>query len=229
MSETKRAAHIVCLLAILITCPLSVVRADEPVKTNVEVAKTLTNEVVDELLSSIPRDIETREVWLEPRGNDERYQFVSNCFTGTLTAKGIRAHDRGAAVVTDSTGLYTGWDIGQSEPTLEFHVLDFNLRYTKIYRSFLIGGKKVKRRADVSLLAKLVDPADGLVVWQGEASRTFEDQFSYSKLPEVEAGLYDFSKPPRDSRSWGKIIEPIAVSGIIVGLIYLFFSNQSGD
>ena len=45
----------------------------------------------------------------------------------------------------------------------------------------------------------------------------------------VEAGLYSFTKPERETKKWGRIVEPVVVSGIIVGLIYLFFSNQSGD
>jgi len=81
---------------------------------------------------------------------------------------------------------------------------------------------------DFRLLAKLVEPANGHVVWMAEASKSYDDQFSHDDIDEVEAGLYAFTKPPRESRNWGRIVEPVVVSGIIVGLIYLFFSNQ-GD
>ncbi|MEJ2722025.1 MAG: hypothetical protein P8181_12940, partial [bacterium] len=149
--------------------------------------------------------------------------------TGLLTARGVKTHDRLGQAAGDSVSAAGASAIPNNKLWLEFEVLDFDLRYPKIYRKYLIGGKVVKRRADVRLLAKLVDSGDGLVLWQGEASKTYEDQFPYSQISEVEAGLHEFSKPPREGRSWGKVVEPIAVSAIVVGLIYLFFSNQSGD
>jgi hypothetical protein len=72
----------------------------------------------------------------------------------------------------------------------------------------------------------LVDPTDQSVVWIGEAERSHKDKFSYGDLEEIEAGSFMFTKPEQKSTSWGKVVEPVVVSGIIIGLIYLFFSNQ---
>lgn len=229
MVTRKRHAPMACLFAALIMVGPGVAGADEPVKTNLQVAKELTSAVIDELLASIPDNVDADEVWVASARSDERYQFVFNVLTGTLTARGVKTHDRLGYMAADTSGANPGLKAMGDEVWLEFEVQDFDLEYTKIYRKFLIGGKRVKRRADVSLLAKLVDSSDGLVLWQGEASRTYADQFAYSQISEVEAGLHEFSKPPREGRSWGKVVEPIAVSAIIVGLIYLFFSNQSGD
>ena len=86
----------------------------------------------------------------------------------------------------------------------------------------------MKRKADVGLHIKLVDPVDHSVIWLGDAAKDYEDQFSYGQIADVEAGTLAFTKPDKTSTKWGKIVEPVVVSGIIVGLIYLFFSNQNG-
>jgi hypothetical protein len=205
-------------------------RADGPVATNFDLMRDMATKVSEELVSGFPSGTANSQLRLAPVGRDEQYEFVGNMLTKSLTAKGYRAYATPSVNPTDSTGSASALSArgGGSALRLEFQLIDFSLRYTKIYRSFLIGGKKVKRHADVRILAKLVDPADGLVVWLGEASRSYDDHFSYGNIDEIETGLYEFTKPPRESRHWGKIVEPVVVSGIIVGLIYLFFSNQ-GD
>jgi hypothetical protein len=223
-----RVATVFCLLVPL-TLSASSARADDPVKSNFEIMRTLVTEVSEELVSSFPSETPTRELLLTPVARDERYEFIANIMTKSLTTRGYRAYEPAPPNPADSTGspAVPPAAMGESGLRLEFQVIDFSLRYPKIYRSFLIGGKKVKRSADVRVLVKLVDAADGLVVWMGESSRSYDDGFSYGAIEEVEAGLYQFTKPPRESRKWGRIIEPVVVSGIIVGLIYLFFSNQS--
>jgi hypothetical protein len=234
MFAHMRPVLAVCLLAALIAIASGALRPvladpEESVKTNLEVVKALTADAIEEMMATVPEGVKADEVWVASVGRDERYNFVFNVLTGKLTANGIKVHDRMGHAASDSSGAVAASAATGNELWLEFEILDFDLEYTKIYRKFLIGGKKVKRRADVSLLAKLVDSSDGLVLWQGEASKTYSDQFAYSQIDEVEAGLHEFSKPPREGRSWGKVVEPIAVSAIIVGLIYLFFSNQSGE
>jgi hypothetical protein len=208
-----------------------VARAEDPVKTNFDILRTLTVQVADELVASFPPDSTARELWLVPASRDERYDFIGNILMESLAAKRYRAHIPvpPAASPADSTGMGTKSPaaVEVSGLRLEFQATDFTLRYPKIYRSHVIGGKEVKRSAGVRVQIKLVDPRDGLVVWMGEAARSYDDHFPYGMIAEVEEGLYMFTKPARQSRSWGKIVEPVVVSGIIVGLIYLFFSNQS--
>jgi len=96
-----------------------------------------------------------------------------------------------------------------------------------VKQSYLIGGKKVRRVASVGIAATLVDPATGAVLDTAEASRDDADQFAHRDLYRVEAGTYEFVHPAIPGSGWTRIVEPVFVSGIIVGLIYLFFSNQS--
>ena len=191
---------------------------------NLDVMRMLADEAITELLAAMPSQARNHPVILIPFGVDERYDFLTNQFSQTLTSNGYRIYQ--AAASNDSTVAQgnrpngTGYD-------LEYQALDFSLTYPKVYRSYLIGGKKVKRSARIRLLAKVIDPRDQSVIWVGEALKSQDDQFAHKYLSRVEAGLYDFTKPQQNGSSWGKIVEPVVVSGIIVGLIYLFFSNQN--
>jgi hypothetical protein len=93
----------------------------------------------------------------------------------------------------------------------------------------LIGGKRVDRRASVRIMTTISDPVDGRVVWVGEAARDQSDEIDYADAARVEQGTYQFNHPVAPSGGWGRIAEPVFVTGIIVGLIYLFFSNQSDN
>jgi len=110
---------------------------------------------------------------------------------------------------------------------LTFQNIAFGIAYPDVYRSHLVGGKHVKRRADVRVHATLTDGQSGQVLWVGEAARERQDEFDFDDSARVEQGLYQFSRPVLPGGGWGKLAEPVFVTGIVVGLIYLFFSNQS--
>ncbi len=110
---------------------------------------------------------------------------------------------------------------------LTYQNVVFEVKYVDSHRSFVVGGKRVERHATVRMVATLTDPADGHVVWVGEAARGNDDEIDYGHALQIEQGAYAFSKPVVPSAGWGKFVEPVFVTGIIVGLIYLFFSNQS--
>lgn len=119
------------------------------------------------------------------------------------------------------------------EPTgpalvLKFRNVAFDLSYPDSYRSYLVGGKHFRRVATVRIQATLSDP-DGRVLWTGEAQRSTSDEFANADATRIQQGTYAFAHPDTPSSGVGKFIEPVFVSGIIVGLIYLFFSNQSGS
>lgn len=113
--------------------------------------------------------------------------------------------------------------------TLTFQNVAFAMSYPDVYRSHLVGGRKIKRRADVRVHATITDAATGQVLWVGEAAREHEDEFDYGDSARVEQGAYPFARPILPGGGWGKYAEPVFVTGIIVGLIYLFFSNQSDN
>jgi hypothetical protein len=151
----------------------------------------------------------------------------STAWTGTHTQAAPQTPPQTAAPDTSSGA--------QGEPpaahayVLEYQNVVFNVRYVDSHRSWVVGGKRVERAAAVRINATLTDPADGRVVWVGEAARDSSDEIDYGKSMQIEQGNYAFNKPVVPSAGWGKYVEPVFVTGIIVGLIYLFFSNQSNN
>jgi hypothetical protein len=219
-------------LAIILLClsVLTVAAAEETgLKSNLDLLSDLSNRVANDLISDFRSQLSPNSaIWLVPFSDGENYVFLANELTAALSAQKIRSYPPGPLVTPDSTSAASS-GLNSRPMKLEFQALEFNLAYPKVFRSYLIGGKQVSRRADVKVYARLLDPDDESVIWVGEASRSHKDQFPYSARSEVEAGLFEFTKPPVNPPSWGKIIEPVVVSGIIVGLVYLFYSNQSDN
>lgn len=112
--------------------------------------------------------------------------------------------------------------------TLQYQNIVFDLQYLDSHRSYMVGGKRVDRRASVRIITTLTDET-GRVLWVGEAARDHEDEIDYGDAARLEQGTYQFNRPVVPESGWGKIVEPVFVTGIIVGLIYLFFSNQSDE
>lgn len=141
----------------------------------------------------------------------------STAWSGTYTQ--AQAPDTSGVAPTSASEMYV----------LQYQNVVFNVKYLDSHRSFVIGGKRVERSAAVRILATLTDPADGRVVWVGEAARDNNDEIDYGDASQIEQGVYAFNRPIVPAAGWGKYVEPVFVTGIIVGLIYLFFSNQSDN
>jgi len=217
MPPCARTIILITLTAVLSVsaCPVWAQAPD----TNLEVMQLVTDAALRDLIARVSGELRGRAVILAPYGSDEQYEFMNHEMSRVLTSAGYRTITPNRAPLDSMAALGTGLE-------LQYQALDFSLTYPKIYRPFLIGGKKVKRNARINLSVKIVDPYDQSVLWVGETSSNYEDSFSHKDIDEVEAGVYAFTKPTQDSKSIGKIVEPVVVSGIIVGLIYLFFSNQ---
>jgi hypothetical protein len=227
---------------------------DKPAPSNLEVLSSMTMEIAEELYGKFGSEIGTRAVRLQPFGPGEDYVFVGNVFMDVLTrheVKTIAAAVPGAAapaVPGSTTASSPPAGAGMPPATvaapesttvvvvgapgdivLTFQNVAFAIAYPDVYRSHLFGGKRVKRRADIHVHATLTDAASGEVLWVGEASRGSADEFEFDDAARVEQGVYQFARPVLPGGGWGKYAEPVFVTGIIVGLIYLFFSNQSDN
>lgn len=185
-------------------------RATESV-TNYDLMKNLTGAAVTSVLDDVRPASRKMRVRLVPFAADEEHQFVTNIVSGEMKSRGFDP-------VLGANG----------DDALEFRfqLLAFNLDYTDVYRAHLVGGKRIRRSASIRLLVTLVDPASGSVLWTGEREQQKDDQFRAGELARVEASTFAFTRPEMPGSGWGKYAEPVVVSGIVVGLVYLFFSNQ---
>jgi hypothetical protein len=196
------------------------VRAAENVATNIDLMQQLTAAVVIELHGKFDPSLGGRAVQLKPAGSSEDYTFVTNVFREQLTKLGVTTIEPTAPLDPASP---------QAPFVLQYQNVVFDLKYVDSHRSFVVGGKRVERRASVRIMTTLTDPVDGRVVWVGEAARDQSDEIDYGDAAHLEQGAYTFNKPVVPSAGWGRYVEPVFVTGIIVGLIYLFFSNQSSN
>lgn len=207
------AAALAVLAAALVLLSAPDVRAEDPAPTNLDLMTKLGSQVIEDIFAKFNSDVKGVRVQLYPEGNTEEYEFLEDVFTQLLEERGVETVH---GVRPDGDSLYT----------IDYKIPVFRLSYPKVYRSYLIGGKKVKREANLRMRARLVS-ANGDVLWIGESSAKYSDQFSHGDLTRVQEGSYEFVKPEMPSSGWGKVVEPVLVSAIIVGMVYLFFSNQS--
>jgi hypothetical protein len=217
------------------------VRAAESVASNLDLMTQLTADIAGEMYGKFGASVGERPVEVRPYGTSEDYVFVTNVFTGELTRAGVRTI-RGARPLPPQGAGSAALDslFAQSPPSapyvaaagalvLQFQNIAFSIAYPDVYRSHAIGGKKIRRTASVRVFATLSDGDSGEVLWTGEAERTRSDEFDQDDSARVESGTYAFVRPIMPTGGLGKYAEPVFVTAIVVGLIYLFFSNQSDN
>jgi hypothetical protein len=110
---------------------------------------------------------------------------------------------------------------------LSYQIIRLSLSYPRISRKLWFGPREVTRAAQVDIFAQLIDLTTGDIMWVRESHKKYNDTIDYSRLKEVEEAQYDFTRPPRHEFKMTRLLEPLVVGGIVVGLVYLFFSNQS--
>ncbi len=111
---------------------------------------------------------------------------------------------------------------------LDLRVVELGLRYTDTHRSFpLFGDTKVERYALTSLHAELRGPDDPVVRWSGGAEAKVIDEVSKDDLAILEGQRYPFTAPALPAQGASRWVEPLIVSAIVVGLVFLFVSNKS--
>src|SRR5262249_6421221 len=110
---------------------------------------------------------------------------------------------------------------------VEFEVADLGLEYSAAHRVWWVGRQWVDREARARLFARVLDPAGARILWADQAEVHRRDRLpaaDLNRVQDVKAVAYD--QPVLPSGRWNKLVEPVVVTGIVVGLIVLFFSNQ---
>lgn len=179
--------------------------------TNYEFVVGTAREASLELLQGLDSLGVDQPLVLRPVGSHSGKFLVENALAATLT-------DRHRAVSTrpDSLGL-----------ALEFEVVDLGLAYTRVRRRSWLGEKRVVREARARIFARLVDLEAARLLWADHAEAKRRDEVPFGELKRLEEqNPADYVKAVLPERRWNKIVEPAVVTGIVVGLIVLFFSNQ---
>ncbi len=218
-----RTAVMLCLAILITTFPAvsSPQGTGENTISNYGILEKIAGEALDELAENMPSIARETIILIRKEGGVE--SGIDKVFENELVRKMTKAGLRIASKTADSDQTET------SEYVFSYQIITYSMKYPDIGRSFWVGAKEVERLAEVGIFAKLLDSKTGEIVWVGEAQKKYEDRIAYSLLDRVEDPTRDFTMPVRDEVKWGRFIEPVIVTGIVVGLVYLFFSNQDSN
>lgn len=121
-----------------------------------------------------------------------------------------------------------GRGIPEYEPdyVLRYRTVLCELSYPEKFKTSPFGSSKVQRRASVSLVAQVLEGEREDVVWVGKGSVERVNVVPAGKLSMLAGTNFPFNPPALESRSMSSYVEPVLVTGIVAGLIYLFYANQ---
>jgi hypothetical protein len=120
-------------------------------------------------------------------------------------------------------------DLLADRATFSYRVTDFEFRYADIYRKMFVGPKRIRRLARVDLHMRLTEEGGRRVTWSKNVQHSASDVISYGEASHLESTTYAFAKPERSPSFMTRLYEPLVVGAIVGGLVFLFYSNQSGD
>ncbi|MFO7914900.1 MAG: hypothetical protein R6U43_04320 [Candidatus Krumholzibacteriales bacterium] len=196
-------------------------KTGEHISTNLRILRDISLKAFDEIMDNMFNIEKGSSVLLmKDRGVGDIDFVLDNIILKTLNDEGLRVRER----LEKKEGETVNPDY-----ILKYQIVNMTLSYPDIGRNWLIGEKEVERLAEISLFVQLVDGETGDTVWIGEAEKKFNDVIPHSLLDRVEDQQYAFTRPERDEWTWTSFIEPVVVTGIVTGLVYLFFSNQSNE
>jgi hypothetical protein len=213
---------IACLIAVLGIDPL-IAASDKSLRgipTNFQIMERISAQAVQDIVAAIgaipPEDV----VLLNKAKTAGSVDFVlENAFVRDMRAAGIGLAVEGPK--KDDTVVASG------NYRLSYQIIRLSLSYPRISRTWGLGSKHVARAARADLFVQFIDLATGDVLWVKEIHKEYNDTINYSDLKLVEEAQYDFTKPSRSEFKMTKLLEPLVVGGIVIGLVYLFFTNQS--
>ena len=183
---------------------------DGPV-TNFDLVRDAARSACRDLSGKLPESQRGSMLAVHSVGSHDGSFMVENTLTAELAVAGFQVR-----ALPDSTG-----------PVLEFEVVDLGITYTRSWRHAWLGEKRVAREARARIFARLLDQDTGGILWGEQAEAKVVDEIAQEDLPSVEEkGSSDYLKATLPPQGWNKLVEPVVVTGIVVGLIVLFFANQ---
>jgi TolB-like protein len=182
--------------------------------TNLELLHDVVKEAVTRAVGDMAVTNEMTTVVLVPETPHSAEWLMTTVISEVLSSRGIR-------VVTDRVS--TNHTLA---PRFSYLIVDLSVTYPDQRRDHLIGAKRVTRVARVKLSFQLIDGETHRILWMREETASRIDRFLKEDLLAVQSDLYSFAKADLYERSLSRVFEPIIVSGVVGGLIYLFFSNR---
>jgi len=136
--------------------------------------------------------------------------------------------DCGHAVMTGGIpGPEAGVDTGDAYE-IAYRIVSCETTFPRAWREWVIGSRKVERRAAVDIHFQLSDGSTA-IVWAGNVEREKREIIPGSRVEELGTPGQSFTVAEIEPGGWDKVLEPVLVAGIVGGLIYLFYTSRSTD
>ena len=200
-----------CCVAVLLLSAAGTVGAAY-LPTNIDLVVETVEQAVDQALADMAfaeaRPEQGASVLVQAEAEHEANWLVDHVLAQRLLARGF-------AVTLDSSTAETG------SARLSYRVLDLGVTG----RSGLWGGR-VERRSRVTLALRLSSADDEILQWQNEQTVVTADRVPKREMDLLQTTDFEFARTDLDEQTWGRFVEPVLVSTVLGGLVYLFFSNR---
>jgi len=115
----------------------------------------------------------------------------------------------------------------QTGVVLEYRVTELEVTYPRRWRSSLFGSEMVERSARAGITFRMLDKLSGRVLWADSGRAAATDVVPQKLLAYLEV-VEEGGRPAKpDVGGLGRVVEPIVVSGIVIGLVFLFYSSRT--
>lgn len=188
----------------------------EQILTNLEVLRSTATRAISEALKGLPQTELTSPIRVYPQDANDANWLVEGVLTQELTRQGLQ-------VLTNQGGK-EGNELSAATAELSYRVFEFGVHYLGQDRHGLFGRRWVRRLARTRISLQLV--RNGEILWKEQASSLTRDEFPKDYLSSIEDKSYPFTKAELNTDGLNKLLEPLIVSLVVGGLIYLFYSGR---
>ena len=181
--------------------------------TNLALVYAAAREAVRQAVEASPLVGNESAIQVAMEGTGSENWLLESALVETLTERGWIVHD------TEASNAGVTWKMSCRPTEIGTHY-----RHADMPSSDDDGG--LRREITVRAHFSLERVADGEVVWMGEHTGVASTRLSSHALSIVESQSYPFTQADPPGRAWGKYAEPALVSGVVTGLLLLFFTNR---
>ena len=200
----------VCTITALLTLASTLLAA--PLSTNMDMVAETLDQAAAQALAKL-QSLQDGLPWNGPLLIQAQSEHSANWMADHILCE--RLLQSGFEVVLDSTSTPS------ESMRLSYRVVDLGI----VGHSGL-GGGEVRRQSRATLVLRLSDRRNEVLYWQGEETVQRQDRIPRNRVEFLQHSDYDFARTEIEEQSWSKFVEPVIVSSVLGGLVYLFFSHR---
>ena len=199
--------HILRCVLVFILC-LTTALSAAPAPTNMDMVVDVLEAAVDDALAQMESPSNEVPLLIAGQKKHDANWLVEHILAQRLIARGFAVTLDSSAAVPDG-------------PRLSYRVLDLGVAA----HSGLLS-RKIERRTWTNLALQLSEGEDQVLLWRHEVSKVERDLVAKNRMDLLQNDKHKFAETEVEERTWSKFVEPVILSTVMGGLIYLFFSNR---